>query len=80
MFVKTVPCVWEVEHHLKVDGVEGIGDSSVSMKSCHLEGQSGSDHVQRVGAYHRSHPWEHKQTTIKRHRIYDNASTGFNQI
>ena len=42
--------------HLKVDGVEGVGNSSVAMLSFHLEGQPGSNHVQGVGAYHRRHP------------------------
>lgn len=51
--------IGEDEHHLKVDGLKGIDDSSVVMISCHLEGQSGSDHIQRVGAYHRRHPWQH---------------------
>lgn len=43
-------------NYLKVDGLEGIYNSSVAMIASHLEGQSGPDHVQRVGAYHRSHP------------------------
>lgn len=58
-FVKTVLHVRTVEPYLKVDGVEGICNSSVAMLSCHLEGQSGSDHIQRVGAYHCSHPCKH---------------------
>lgn len=44
--------------NLKVDGVEGVDYSSVAMLSFHLEGQSNSDHVQRVSAYHCSHPWK----------------------
>lgn len=54
-------CVWEAECYLMVDSVEGIDNSSVAMLSCHLKGQSGSDHIQWVGAYHCSHPW--KRTT-----------------
>lgn len=42
-------------HHLKVDSLEGIDNSSVVMVSRHLEGQSGSDHIQRVGTYHCGH-------------------------
>lgn len=41
--------------HLKVDSLEGINNSSVVMLSRHLEGQSGSDHIQRVGTYHCGH-------------------------
>lgn len=45
--------------HLKVDSLEGIDNSSVMMISGHLEGQSGSDHVQRVSTYHCGHTWQH---------------------
>lgn len=47
--------VREDVHHLKVDSLEGIDNSSVAMVSRHLEGQSGSDHIQRVGTYHCGH-------------------------
>lgn len=61
MFVKSVLFVtsWTLADNLKVDGVEGIHNSIVAMLSFHLKGQSGSDHIQRVGAYHCSHPWKH---------------------
>lgn len=42
-------------HHLKVDRLEGMDDSSVTVISRNLEGQSGSDHIQWVGTYHCGH-------------------------
>lgn len=53
---KSALYIQEAELYLKVDCVEGISNSSVAMLSCHLEGQSGSDHIQGVSADHCSHP------------------------
>lgn len=55
------------EIHLQVDGLEGVNNSSVAVLSFHLEGQSGTDHIQRIGTYYCSHPLKHED-------IIDNPS------